>query len=95
MMETIYRRNIFAIYGLSFFHMFMLIVPVLVPMFQSFGLNLTEIFYIQAVYAGTIVVLEAPSGYLADVFGRRTVLIAGSVFNGIGFLWLNVADGFW
>lgn len=94
-METIYRRNIFAIYGMSFFHMFMLIVPVLVPMFQSFGLNLTEIFYIQAVYAGTIVVLEAPSGYLADVLGRRAVLIAGSVLNGLGCLWLNIADGFW
>jgi len=94
-METIYRKNIIAIYGMSFFHMFMLIVPVLVPMFQSFGLTLTEIFYIQAVYAGTIVVLEAPSGYLADVLGRRTVLIAGSVLNGLGCLWLNVADSFW
>jgi MFS family permease len=94
-METIYRKNIVAIYGMSFFHMFMLIVPVLVPLFQSFGLTLTEIFYIQAVYAGTIVVLEAPSGYLADVFGRRAVLIAGSVINGLGCLWLNFADGFW
>lgn len=94
-METIYRKNIVAIYGMSFFHMFMLIVPVLVPMFQSFGLSLTEIFYIQAVYAGTIVVLEAPSGYLADVLGRRAVLIAGSVLNGLGCLWLNVADSFW
>ncbi len=86
------HRNINLIYGLAFFHSFMIIVPVIVPFFISKGLSLAEIFYLQAVYASTIVVLEAPSGYFADLFGRRTALLIGSVVHGIGYLCLNFAD---
>ena len=93
-MEKLLKRNINVIYGLAFFHMFMLIVPVLVPFFQSKGLTLAEIFYLQAVYAATIVLLEAPSGYFADVMGRRMALVIGAVAHGLGYLVLNFADDF-
>lgn len=93
-MELKLRRNIKVIYALAFFHMFMLIVPVLVPFFQSKGLTLAEVFYLQAVYAAAIVLLEAPSGYFADVMGRRLALIVGSAAHGAGYLWLNFADDF-
>ena len=89
------KRNIKIVYALAFFHMFMLIVPVIVPFFQSKGLSLAEIFYLQAIYAFAIVVLEAPSGYFADVMGRRLALLIGSAAHGIGFFWLNFVDGFW
>lgn len=88
------QRNVRIIYALAFFHMFMLIVPVIVPFFESKGLSLSEIFRLQAVYAGIIVLLEAPSGWLADRFGRRTVLLIGSAAHGAGYLWLVFADSF-
>jgi MFS family permease len=94
-MENRLRRNIKLVYGLAFFHAFMLIVPVLVPFFQSKGLNLAEIFYLQAIYAAVIVLLEAPSGYFADIMGRRLALIVGSVAHGAGYFWLNFATDFW
>ena len=72
----------------------MIIVPVIVPFFMSKGLSLAEIFYLQAVFAATIVLLEAPSGYFADVFGRRIALLIGSVVHGLGYLCLNFADDF-
>ena len=87
------HRNINLIYGLAFFQCFMIIVPVIVPFFMSKGLTLAEIFYLQVFYATTIVLLEAPSGYFADVFGRRNALIIGSAVHGIAFLLLNFADG--
>jgi MFS family permease len=93
-MENRLKRNIKVIYALAFFHTFMLIVPVLVPFFQSKGLSLAEVFYLQAVYAAAIVLLEAPSGYFADVMGRRLALIAGAAAHGLGYLWLNFADDF-
>ncbi|MDO8908163.1 MAG: MFS transporter [Pseudohongiella sp.] len=93
-MENRLKRNIKVIYALAFFHMFMLIVPVLVPFFQSKGLSLAEVFYLQAVYAAAIVLLEAPSGYFADVMGRRLALIVGAAAHGLGYLWLNFADDF-
>ncbi|MDO9478506.1 MAG: MFS transporter [Pseudohongiella sp.] len=94
-MEYRLRRNIKLVYGLAFFHAFMLIVPVLVPFFQSKGLDLAEIFYLQAVYAAVIVLLEAPSGYFADVMGRRLALIVGAAAHGLGYFWLNFATDFW
>lgn len=89
------KRNIRIVYALAFFHTFMLIAPVLVPFFESKGLSLSEIFYLQAIFATIIVVLEAPSGYLADKIGRRAVLVIGSVAHGAGYLFLVFADGFW
>lgn len=88
------HRNINAIYGLAFFNSFMVIVPVIVPFFMAKGLSLAEIFYLQAVFATSIVVLEAPSGYFADIFGRRISLVIGAVLHGLAYLSLNFADDF-
>ena len=86
------HRNINLVYGIAFFHSFMIIVPVIVPFFASKGLSLAEIFYLQAVYATTIVLLEAPSGYIADLFGRRKIVIIGSAVHGLSYLLLNFAS---
>jgi hypothetical protein len=40
------HRNIKIIYGLAFFYSFMLIVPVIVPLFMAKGLSLADIFYL-------------------------------------------------
>ena len=88
------QRNIKLVYGLAFFHCFMIIVPVIVPFFMSKGLGLAEIFYLQTIYAATIVLLEAPSGYFADLFGRRVALLAGSLVHGFGYFLLNFANDF-
>lgn len=86
------HRNITAVYGLAFFHSFLVIIPVIVPFFVSLGLSLAEIFYLQAIYAATIVLLEAPSGYFADLVGRRAALVIGSVMHGLGYFILNFSD---
>lgn len=91
-MQKKLHRNIRLIYGLAFFHSFMVIVPVIVPFFVDKGLSLADIFYLQAVFATAIVVFEAPSGYFADVFGRRTALLLGSIVHGAGYFYLNFAD---
>ncbi len=86
------QRNITAIYALAFFQSFMLIVPVIVPFFVDKGLSLAEIFYLQAVFATTIVLLEAPSGYFADLFGRKLALVVGALLHAFGYMLLNFAD---
>ena len=70
----------------------MVIVPVIVPFFIAKGLSLADIFYLQAVFATVIVVFEAPSGYFADVFGRKNALVIGSVIHGVVYFYLNFAD---
>lgn len=86
------HRNIPALYGLAFFHSFLVIIPVIVPFFVSKGLSLAEIFYLQAAYATSIVLLETPSGYFADFFGRRMALLIGSAIHGLGYFILNFSD---
>ena len=91
-MQKKLHRNIKLVYGLAFFYSFMVIVPVIVPFFMAKGLILADIFYLQAVFAAAIVVFEAPSGYLADLFGRKTALVIGSTIHGLAYFYLNFAD---
>jgi MFS family permease len=88
------RVNIPSIYMMGFFHSFVLIVPVFVPLAQGFGLSMTEVLQTQALYALTIACCEVPSGYVADIWGRKRAILLGSALNGLGFLWLVGADSF-
>lgn len=72
------RSNIGKIYAYKFLSEFYLIAPILIPYYHAHRLTSTQIFMVQAVYALAIVLLEIPSGYLADVIGRRKTLILGA-----------------
>ena len=50
-------------------------VPVIVLFWQDNDLSMTRIMVLQSLYFLIIVILEVPSGYFVDVFGRRTSLI--------------------
>ncbi len=67
------------IYLYKFLGEFYLIVPLLVPYYRANGLSPTSVFTIQAAYTLAILLLEIPSGYLADVVGRRRTLILAAV----------------
>lgn len=53
-----------------------------------------DIMILQAIYSIAIVVLEIPSGYLADVIGRRKTLILGAIFGSLGFATYSFSYGF-
>jgi MFS family permease len=88
------ERNVAKTLGLAFFQVFLVIMPIAVPFFQSKGLSMQEIFTLQALFAAVVLISEVPSGYAADVFGRKITLVAGAVLAGIGHTILVFADGF-
>jgi MFS family permease len=88
------ERNVAKTLGLAFFQVFLVIMPIVVPFFQSKGLSMQEIFTLQALFAAVVLISEVPSGYAADVFGRKVTLIAGAVLAGVGHTILVFADGF-
>jgi len=88
------HNNIRTIYLLGFFHNFMVVIPVFVPLLQDYGLSMTQVLQTQVFFAITIAICEVPSGYLADLWGRRKAIIVGSVMNACGFISLLFADGF-
>ncbi len=57
--------------GLHFF------APVLVLFYLENNLSLTQVMILQAIFSICVAALEVPSGYVADLFGRRKTLIFG------------------
>ncbi len=53
--------------------------PVLAIMFLDFGLSLSQFALLNAAWAVSIVCLEVPSGALADVIGRRKLMVLAGV----------------
>jgi len=87
--------NTHRLYWFSFFRMSIMVLPVLVPFFQSYGLNMHQIFLLQAIFGVGILFLEIPTGYISDLFGRKRALILGAFFCGLGFTYLCFAKTFW
>jgi MFS family permease len=53
--------------------------PVFTILFLDFGLTLDQFALLNATWAATIVLLEVPSGALADTFGRRNLLVLAGI----------------
>lgn len=52
--------------------------PVFTILFLDYGLSLSQFAILNAIWALTIVLAEVPSGALADLFGRRALLVFAS-----------------
>lgn len=87
-------NNIKTIYLLGFFQSFMVVIPVFVPLLQGYGLSMSQVMQTQAIFALTIALFEVPSGYIADLWGRRQAILIGSALNAVGFMSLLQADTF-
>lgn len=89
------QRNLKAIYTFCFFRMFLVLIPVMIPFFLEHGLNMEQVFILQASFGLTVAIMEVPSGYFCDHFGRKVTLMVGSFISGLGFTWLIMATSFW
>lgn len=88
------QRNVHRTLMLGFFQVFLVVMPVAVPFFQSKGLSMQSVFTLQALFGFVVLITEVPSGYLADVLGRKQTLIVGAVIGALGHSVLLTADGF-
>lgn len=75
---TLVRRRFLVLGALRWFPVG-LVIPVTVLLLRARGLDLTTIAVLMSAYSVTTAVCELPTGGLADVIGRRPVLIAASV----------------
>lgn len=93
--DIIMRNNIYKLYVIKLAKWFMLVMPIVVLFYQDNGLSVKHVFLLQAIYSVSVVILEIPSGYFADVLGRKKTLVAGSVLGFVGFLIYSVSFNFW
>lgn len=88
------KSNIPKLLSLNAAWMFMVGMPVIVPFFKGYGLTMHQIYQLQTVFALSLVVFEVPSGYLADILGRKRCLVAASILYGTSFGILVAGEGF-
>lgn len=88
------KKNIIALYLIKVSKWFTLVMPIIVLFYKECGLDLADIFILKSVYSIAMVSLEIPTGYLADVWGRRNCLIAGCIFCFLGFTNYSISDTF-
>ena len=93
-MQNLLRSNITKIQIMGFFQAFTPVVPIFVPLVQANDLSMMQIMQAQAVFAFTIAMAEVPSGYLADLWGRKNTLILGSILLALGWIWFCFATSF-
>ena len=76
-MKRSLQNNIRTIYLMGFCQSFLVVLPIFVPLLQGHGLSMSQVLQTQALFALTIALFEVPSGYLADIWGRRPALLGG------------------
>ena len=53
-------------------------IPTIVLFYESYGLNIEQIVWLKTILSLSVLLLEVPSGYLADLWGRKACLVVGS-----------------
>lgn len=88
------RSNIRCLYVIKMAKWFMLTMPILMLYYKDQGFSNAQSFQLKAFYSVAIVIFEIPSGYVADVLGRRKTLIIGAILGTLGFLIYATTGGF-
>ena len=79
---------------LAFFKVFLVFIAIVVPCFQSRGLDVQQVLLLRAWFGIVVVLMEVPSGHLAYRIGRKRVVVAGCFMLCVDFSVLLFAGGF-
>lgn len=92
---SLLKRNLSILFILQAAHWFLLAIPTIVLFYQVNGLSLSQVFILQSVFAVSVLIIEIPSGYFADLYGRKISLVIGSLLTALGFTFYAFAASFW
>jgi MFS family permease len=90
------RHNVGLLYSINIVSNMVFISPVLILFFEDWaGLNFMQIMTLQSWFVGCIVILEIPSGTIADYLGRKMSMIIGHFFELAGIFIYTSAPIYW
>lgn len=93
-MKRTLQTNIYGLYLIKLSKWFMLIMPIVALYYTDNGLDDFDIYLLQAIYSVSVAALEIPSGYMADIIGRKKSLVMGSVLGTLGFVVYSLSNDF-
>jgi MFS family permease len=88
------KGNLWRFYFYTIFSFTPFSLPILVLFWKENGLDLFQIFLLQSLFAVAVVLLEVPTGMIADRIGKRTSLIYGAFFLFIGCFIYSLGSSF-
>lgn len=94
LMSRSLESNIWKYYIIGFISSFLLIAPILIPFFVDLGLSATDVFVLEAAFALAVLISEIPSGYFADVFGRKYSMLVSVLLALVGTVIFAVSSTF-
>jgi MFS family permease len=89
-----FSKNIPRLYLIKISKWFSLVMPIIVLFYHNNDMGMHEIFLLKAIYSLAVVFMEIPSGWMADIWGRKKTLILGSILGSLGFLIYSFSYGF-
>lgn len=90
------QRNLTLLNVYTLFCNLVFILPIIVPFYRDeIGLSFNDFLIGEAVFAAVVIILDVPSGWIADVWGRRVTLLCASITAFIGYAWILHADTLW
>lgn len=90
-----YTRNVKKLYLVCLFQSLIPAYIIERLFWQERGMNVQMVVACELVYAFAVLVLEVPSGILADRFGRRRLIVLDGALSALEFAVLLFANSFW
>lgn len=70
-------------------------LPIIVLFWQRNGLDTFEIYLLQTIFSIAVVIMEVPTGMVADRLGKRVSLVLGSTICALSWVLYAASSGFW
>lgn len=86
--------NIWKFYIFQIFSYLAFFVPIVVLFWQKNGLSMTQIMFLQSLFSIAVVLLEVPTGYFADIFGRKKSLMLSGLFLFLAMASYSIGNNF-
>lgn len=90
-----YNNNVWKLYAIRFFHNLIPAYVIERLYWEQRGMTIQMVIYTEIIYSLTVVLLEVPSGIIADKWGRKKMIVLNAFFGCLEFLILVFATEFW
>ena len=88
-------RLVGALYAYAFLDEFVLLYPLYALLFTDAGLTAVQVSALFVLWSATGIVLEVPSGALADAVSRRALLVVAPLVGAAGYALWVIVPSFW
>ncbi len=88
-------NNVWKLYAARFFQSLIPAYVIERLFWEARGMTIQQVVYTEILYAATIVLLEVPTGILADRYGRKKLIVLAAALGCLEFLILIYAQTFW